>query len=162
MKVVIACLAFVCGSALAAGVTDEQAAYLYAVAYGQYHFLPDFPPTVRTLPHAELCALNHFPVDCPIFGLYEDGQIYLSDRLDFSVPKDASVLLHEYIHYFQECRDGPILAIEPSKRCAAVMQREHEAYEIQSEVLRKSNEQFAALEVMMAARSIRCYSPRDD
>lgn len=150
MKELAVCLIMFCGIPYATELTDEQAAAIYAVAYGQYKFLPEHAPTVRVMKHSALCEINRFVTDCPIFGLYQNGEISISDRLDFSNPKDSSVLLHEYIHYFQEQKFGPVTD------CRVYLEREYEAYSIQAAVLRAANEQVAAWSVMMNARQLRC------
>lgn len=140
--------------AAAVPLNDEQAASIYALAYGQYHGkLPDRPPTIRIVPAAELCARYRMPPHCPVLGLYLDSQVLLSDSLDFSKPEDASVLLHEFIHYLQEQAHGPV------HDCQTEIQRERQAYLIQAEVLEKAGQTASAWRVRMNARQIWCREP---
>lgn len=113
---------------------DKQAASIYAAAYGQYGgALPERAPTVHLVTPAklhELAGCNH----CAIRALHREGHIYIDETLDFSRGYDASILLHEMVHYLQ------YVALGPTRHCEDWLAREQQAYLIQAEVLYKAHE----------------------
>jgi hypothetical protein len=82
----------------------------------------------------------------------ENGVITLDNALDFSDPYDASILIHEMVHYVDWAKDGP------AKNCAEWLRREQRAYSIQGHALEKIGED-ASL-VYLSLRSIRCQDPK--
>lgn len=140
----------------AAPLNVEQAFSIYVLAYGQYGSMHGGiapmppPPPVRLQSQAEICAYFGHAIDCPVYGYYVDGQITISETLDFSNPVDASKLLHEYVHYLQEQHGGR------TSSCAQWLEREHEAYRVQMNVLMKVGEYMAARNVKMMASLQRC------
>lgn len=146
-------------SCSAAELTQEQARGIYIVAYGQFHGPPSYlerMPTVNVVAPARLCELADQPAGCLVRGLYQQGAIYVSAALDFSTVEDASVLLHEFVHYLQELKRGPVLSLPETEQCAEALAREHEAYRIQAEVLYKAGKAFVAQGALRRARSLRC------
>lgn len=118
--------------ARAAQLSDEQAAVIYAAAYGQYGgALPDRAPTVHLVPASRLHALSGC-AHCAVRALHRDGEVYLDESLDFSRPLDASILLHEFVHYLQ------YRALGAAANCEEWLDRERQAYAIQAQVLVKA------------------------
>lgn len=148
---------FAVRDARAAPLNDQQARGIYAVAYGQYGgehggITPMPPmPAVHFASQADICGYFGRGSDCPIYGYFVNGEITISEQLDFSTVVDASKLLHEYIHYLQESHGGP------TKNCRMWLEREHEAYRIQMNVLRKAGEYMAAQNAMIMARMQVCH-----
>ncbi len=134
-------------------LTLEQAASLYAVAYGQYGGLhggvplPDKPPVIELVPQAKLQEMYNCQ-HCGIQGIQFEDRIYLNEALDFNEPFPATVLVHEYIHYFQYVRDGPAMS------CQDALNREHEAYGVQLRMMERAG--LETMGVRVAARSLRC------
>lgn len=112
-----------------APLTKDQAASLYAIAYGQIGFLPEESPTIYLVPAKELDDLI-CQKPCGAKAAQLENKIYLLDTLDMTDPMHASILLHELVHYVQWKKSGP------AKDCDEHQNREAEAYKIQ----------FAALE----------------
>ena len=90
--------------------------------------IPEEPPSVEFLPHAELeeraCGRP-----CQVFGWFPEGQtVYLDDRLDPLASIAArGILLHELVHFLQQ--EEGAFAVAPN--CEAWLEREREAYYIQ-------------------------------
>ena len=150
---------------MAADLTPSQARDILAVAYGQYHgpreLFEDGPPPIHITSQATLREKFHCAERCPgIHGLYseESGEIFLDDQLDFSTLYATTVLLHEYIHYFQVRTKGRLMDLHlPDKQaCLEIVAREQEAYRIQSEVLLKAGDYMRSQSVRMVAGTLRC------
>lgn len=109
-----------------AELTEQQAALLYAVAYGEAGLgIPDFSPTIRLLHAAQL---EQAVCGKPCAGLKAaqiGDVVLLRADLDLSDPLNASILLHELVHYVQWAKFGQ------AKDCADYRDRETQAYEIQ-------------------------------
>jgi hypothetical protein len=146
-------VALVCGSVSAAQLTPQQALDSFKLAYGQYggppQWLETMPP-VNIVPQQQLCWLLNRAPSCTAQGTYRDGEVYVSDELDFALAYDASILLHENIHHFQELDHGP------SDDAQDVWYRECEAYRIQAEVLAKAGASEDAVAVEQVARGKGC------
>lgn len=146
-------------------LTPMQARDILYVAYGQYHGprdLLDYPPRINVVPAERLrekfpCAREHC---APILGLFDEasGEIYLLDALDFSTVYATTVLLHEYIHWFQGKLHGRIvdLNLDDTQRCLEIVEREREAYRIQYDVLVKAGDFMHAQSVRMVAGMVHC------
>lgn len=85
-----------------AELTERQAALLYAVAYGEAGLgIPDFSPTIRLLPAEQL---ERAVCGKPCAGLKAaqiGDVVLLRVDLDMTDPLNASILLHELVHYVQ-------------------------------------------------------------
>lgn len=129
----------------------EQRASIYALAWGQYSGkLPDNPPEVAMINQDALCLMYRIEPGCSVIGLQTGKYIFISDRLDFTKLFDSSVLLHEFIHYFQEMALGPV------DDCAEYLRREQEAYKIQAHVLEQAGAHQDAQRTRITSRSITC------
>lgn len=136
-------------------LTEEQAGLIYAVAYGQYHGPPEWlqmMPDIHVVLQATLCQAAGVADDCRIEGRFAEGNVYLLNTLDFSDVVAATVLLHEFVHHFQTLKHGPV------KDCQDWLDREHEAYAIQSVVLLNAGKVMEAMDVRKRARQWRCAS----
>jgi hypothetical protein len=125
----------------------------------------DNPPTIHIGTQAKLRQVFNCMDHCPlVHGLYneETAEIYLDDSLDFSTVYATTVLLHEYIHHFQVKTRGRVMdmKLSPYDLCLEVVEREHEAYRIQWEVLLKSGEYMLAQSVRHTAGQFRCVKPQ--
>ena len=146
-------LLFWCLTASAAELTPEQAFNAYAIAYGHAGFIPDKPPTIKVVDRPVLCRIAGLPDACRARGLTNvDGVIYLDSALDFADPLDASVLIHELVHYVDWMRDGP------AYNCEQWMRREYHAYTIQGQALEKIG--VDPTSIYMALRSMKCQDPK--
>lgn len=157
MRTLLAMGLLMCAQAFAVPLTEDQADSIFAVAYGQYGSAhggipwPDRRPIIRMMPRADLCTAHKLKPDCRMYAEYRDGEVHLADDLDFASVDDASILMHEYIHFFQERHQGG-----PAKDCWEHLEREHEAYQLQAHVLLKSNRPSKAQEVLFVAGLLRC------
>jgi hypothetical protein len=115
-------------SLASADLTREQAASLYAIAYGQVGFLPEDSPTIYLMPAEELDELV-CKKPCGAKAAQVEANIYLLDTLDMTNPMNASILLHELVHFVQWKQHGP------AKDCDDYHDREVEAYKIQFDAL---------------------------
>ena len=117
-------------AAYAKELTNDQAVMIYAAAYADMKYIPEQAPTVRVTTKEvlkEVCRCGYANVK----GAYLDGTVYVDGDMDFGDPVSASILYHEMIHYIQAMRDGP------TKGCDMSMEREREAYGLQSTFLWK-------------------------
>lgn len=138
--------------ALGRELTQQQADATYAIAYGYSGFIPVKAPDLHVVPRAQLCERAGLPAACALRGLSApDGAVYLDDALDFSEPVDASILLHELVHYVDFMRSGPV------KNCADWMDRERRAYRIQLIALEKVGADVTP--VAFSMRRLRCEDP---
>jgi prolipoprotein diacylglyceryltransferase len=117
-------------TAQAAELTKDQVVVIYAVAYGDMRFIPEKAPTVRVTTQEvlrEVCRCGYPNVK----GAYLDGTVYIDQGLDFGEPLSVSILYHELIHYIQAQKSGP------THGCEMSMEREREAYGLQTTFLWK-------------------------
>jgi hypothetical protein len=139
-------------SADAAELNHEQAASIYALAHGQLgpaYPLPEHAPTIVLTSQQRMreiycegrCQAN-------IHGMQVGNTVYVDEQLDFAQPLDASILLHELVHYLQWSRDGV------AKSCEEWLSRERQAYQIQAEVLQKAR--VDSRSIRMLAMMLRC------
>lgn len=129
-------------------LSARQAAAMYAIAFGQTHLpLPDAPPTIYVIPRAKLQALYGCDT-CPVRGLQRGADIYIDEALDFADANDASVLLHEFVHYLQWAAHGEV------RDCAEWVERAHEAYIIQAHEIARAGGDVRPL--MVTARQALC------
>ena len=115
-------------TAKAVDLTREQAASLYAIAYGQAGFIPDESPTIYLTPAKELDEIV-CKRPCGAKAAQIENGIYLLDTLDMTDPMNASILLHELVHFVQWKQHGK------AKDCDDYHNREVEAYRIQFDAL---------------------------
>lgn len=147
-----------------AELTPQQARDILVDAYRQYHGSPtllDNPPQLHIASQDELQKRACATTKCrPIHALYdeEDGEIYLFAGLDFSTVYATTALLHEYIHHFQVRTRGRVMDMKLSQSdiCLEILEREHEAYRIQWEVLLKAGEYMLAQKVRQTASQFGC------
>lgn len=129
-------------------LTDMQAASIYAFAYGQYGgALPEREPVIHIVSLSRLRELIGCE-RCPVRALHQQGVIYLDERLDFERAYDASILLHEYVHYLQWLQYGEVAD------CKSWLDRERQAYMIQAHVLARVGED--SMPVLGMMRMLRC------
>jgi hypothetical protein len=133
----------------AAELTQEQAFHAYAIAFGNAGYLPPRAPTINLVNRQSLCQFAGMKAECPIRALtYPNGVIGLDDTLDFSNPHDASILIHEMVHYVDWSKDGP------ATNCAEWLRREQRAYTIQGHALEKIG--VDPSQVYLALRMLQC------
>lgn len=96
--------------------------------------VPPEPPVVTVVPHAALEAMACDRRPCAVLGFAEpDGTIALDDRLRIGRdPVDTSILVHELTHFLQRAAAHDA----PAADCAAWLEREREAYDVQYRWLR--------------------------
>lgn len=149
-----------------APITHMKAREILAIAYGQFHgpreLFEDGPPPTRLVPQGWLQE-KYCSTHCPaIRAVYDDeGVVYLDETLDFATLYAKSILLHEYVHYFQARTRGRLtdlhVTLSEYDFCVERVRREHEAYRIQWIVLLHWREGDLAEEVQLAARNVmRC------
>jgi hypothetical protein len=125
-----------------------QAASIYALAYGQYGgALPERAPVIHLVSASRLRELMGCKL-CPVRGMHDRGVIYLDELLELGRAYDASILLHEYVHYLQWIQDGDVTS------CEVWLQRERQAYLIQARVLERVGEN--PLAVIRNMHMLRC------
>lgn len=152
--VIVAWVMFFVAYAHGARLTQSQSDAQYAIAYGAYGSrhggieLPKAAPKVWFTPRDHICAKIGRPSECPVRGLHSKGEIWLSDDLDFSDALDSSVLLHEFVHWFQYTHKGLPVS------CEDWLSRELEAHQIQHDALVKARQPVAAAQVRHNARSL--------
>lgn len=107
-------------------LTEDQAALLYAIAYGQAGAgVPETGPEVHVVSQEQLEALICEGRTCGVRAAQVGDVVFLREDLDMHDPINASILLHELVHYVQWAKYGM------AKDCADFRQREIEAYRIQ-------------------------------
>ena len=146
-----AVLLFLCciATVYAAELTPQQAYNAYAIAFGYAGHIPDRAPIINLVSRQSLCEFAGMKAACPIRALtYPNGVIALDETLDFANPHDASVLIHEMVHYVDWSKDGP------ATNCAEWLRREQRAYTIQGHALEKIG--VDPSNVYMALRMIQC------
>lgn len=126
----------------------EQAALLYAIAYGHMGHMPEKAPEVRIVSRDRLCQLGGLRADCRLSGLEQGGTVYLWEGLDFEAPYDASIALHEFVHAVQFDKLGN------AQDCEEKVRREREAYTIQIKALSMAGADTRGL--FMAMRGLTC------
>lgn len=115
-------------------LSDVQAASIYALAYGQYGgALPERAPVIHLVSASRLRELMGCK-QCPVRGMHDRGVIYLDELLDLERAYDASILLHEYVHYLQWIQGGDVSS------CEVWLERERQAYLIQARILERVGE----------------------
>lgn len=144
----IAALAF-SGPARAGDLTLEQAAAVYAIAYGHVGgAMPERAPTIYLVDRPRLQQLACNGGNCPARGWQQGEAVYIDGSLDFARPADAAVLLHELVHWFQFARWGP------AQDCLDWIARERQAYLIQAYELERMGVDPSS--VLATARSVGC------
>lgn len=124
---------------------------LFAVLLSWAVTLSGFPapaqmPEVVTVPHAFFVANACGGNECRVYGWYAGGtSLYIDDRMDPQVNiVDASVVVHEMVHYLQGiARHGGVplsdattgAAFGDKPLCSAAIDMEREAYGVQREFL---------------------------
>lgn len=144
-----------CTSANAAGLTHLDEVWFFSVAYGQYGSahggIPKPPqPKISFDSTANICAAMGRQPDCPASGYFDNGEIVMSEDLDFSKKFDGSKLVHELIHYLQYVHEGP------TQNCRQWYEREWEAFAIQHFLLEKDGEERGAAIVRASVQAQRC------
>jgi hypothetical protein len=135
--------------ARAGELPHEQAAVLYAIAYGHVGgTLPAQPPTIRLVDRATLQMIACAGHNCPVRGFQRGSDVFIDAALDFADPRDAGVLLHEIVHFLQFARDGP------AHDCHEWLRRERQAYLIQAAELERLG--LDSVSVLRVARSVGC------
>jgi hypothetical protein len=127
------CLLFAwCAAHAAAGeLSREQSALIYHLAAEESGLpLPDRAPVIEIVPLARLQEVSQCK-DCPVRGAQLHGRVYVSDELDFGRCVDASILLHELVHFLQQAKLGPV------RDCDDWRERELQAFQAQLQALRK-------------------------
>lgn len=122
----------------AAEVTDDQAATVYALAHSVSHLpLPEKAPTIHMVSGEalQLIACGSTGMCQGIRAMQVGQDIFLDQTLDMSTPRNATILLHEFVHYLQWAKGGM------PKNCAEWRDREIVAYQVQNEVLYKIGEE---------------------
>lgn len=127
------------GYADAAEITQEQANEAYVLAYGLVAkklglpSLMEIPtPTVEFVPHDRICELLGIDAPCQNYrAISREDYVWVADDNDFSSPAEMTIMLHEFVHYFQYVAWGPITGWCDNYR------REVMAYETQLTVLMK-------------------------
>lgn len=113
-----------------AELTERQAEQLYEMAYkGVGLGAPDFGPTIRLMPIEQIEEI-FCGRPCPGLKAAQIGDvILLRADLDMSDPLNASIFLHELVHYVQWAAFGL------AKDCEDYRDRETQAYQIQFAML---------------------------
>ncbi len=137
---------------LVLALTLEQAASLYAIAYGQYGSqiggfqLPEKAPIIKEVKQDELKRM--YGCECNIQGVQFENKIFLNEALNYGEPYGASILVHEYVHYFQYVQRGS--AVD----CKDALAREQQAYAIQIRMMERTGVDSRG--VKMAISQMRC------
>ncbi|MGH8629155.1 MAG: hypothetical protein ACREU7_00110, partial [Burkholderiales bacterium] len=101
---------------------------------GQYGgALPERAPVIHLVSPSRLRELMGCEL-CPVRAMHHQGVIYLDEHLDLESAYDASILLHEYVHYLQWIERGDVTD------CQVWLERERQAYHIQAHVLDRVGE----------------------
>lgn len=147
---VLACILSV--ECWAAELSREQAATIYALAWGLMGYspanVPAVPPEVRIAAQTKLREMACSGAPCPVRGLQRAGVVWIDESLDFANPRDASVLLHEFVHFLQWAARGE------APDCLEWQAREREAYNIQAYVLDRGG--YPTSHLLAAARGVIC------
>jgi hypothetical protein len=142
-----------CLTASAAELSQEQAFNAYAIAFGNAGYIPPRAPIINLANRQSLCQSAGMKADCKVRAITdENGVITLDNTLDFSDPIDASILIHEMVHYVDWAKSGP------ATNCAEWLRREQRAYTIQGHALEKIGADPS--QVYLALRSIQCQDPK--
>jgi len=137
----------------AAELTPQQAYHAYAIAFGNAGYIPPRAPTINLVNRQSLCQFAGMKAECPIRALlYPNGVIALDETLDFADPHQASILVHEMVHYVDWSKSGP------ATTCAEWLRREQRAYTIQGHALEKIGADTSR--VYMALRMLQCQDPK--
>ena len=133
---------------------DDQATLIYSLVYGVTHLpLPEHPPTIHLTTNAKLQELA-CPHGCAgIKGFQLDDAVYIDEALDMSEVLSASVLFHEFVHYYQWAQKGR------AKNCAEWKDRELAAYHWQNEVLYKAGHSLVQPPLFDCSNAAQKYDP---
>lgn len=128
-------------------VAQAAVQQMYALAWGQVAHdlkiaparrLGDFPPpTVYITPPAVLCRMYYgedAKPTCPVRAIQDGDSVYVSSDLDFADLNTRSILLHEFVHYFQFIALGRM----PKNACE-LYAGEMQAYRTERTVIEKAN-----------------------
>lgn len=124
-------------------LSEMQAIYLYGVAYGNVGIgLPERAPVIRSVPQAEI-AQRYCGKSCSVRAAQFGPEILADEKLDYSDPRQSSIVLHELVHYVQWARLGPVAPND----CQEHRRRELQAYAIQVYALDRIDVQFIVPEL---------------
>ena len=128
----------------AAELQQDQVSLIYALVYGVTHLpLPEHPPVVHTTSNAKLQEMACPSKPCPgIRGFQHDNNVYIDEALDMRDVRNAAILFHEFVHYYQWAQKGP------AKSCREWVDREVFAYQAQNVVLNKAGAQMVQAPIM--------------
>jgi len=155
-------------SAAPGQVSIEQAALLYAKAYSAYTSqhpgfrLPDRAPTIHVTNMVKSYGENAYGLTCivkinAVTLRCEAGEVLLSPELDIEGSAlHASILFHEYIHYFQWIQHGPVFTEGELLDCERSVAWEREAYTLQMKMLERAQEWEGARLVRLAMAHLAC------
>lgn len=118
-------------------LNENQAKSIYVMTYylvSHYKF-PETGPKIYLVEQKVMQDLACSGAPCPIHGLQIEDKIYLDKKLDMQNLQNASILVHEYVHYFQW------YALGKAADCNEKQRREKEAFSVQNHVLYKVNEE---------------------
>lgn len=142
-----------CLTASAAELSPDQAFNAYVIAFGNAGYIPPRAPTINLTSRRVICQIAGLPDKCPVKAvLGPDGVITLDATLDFADPHDASILIHEMVHYVDWSKSGP------ATNCAEWLRREQRAYTIQGHALEKIGADPS--QVYLSLRAIQCQEPK--
>lgn len=154
LAILVVIAAFGVKAVHAEDLTAEQVQGIFAVAYGQVGGSPswlDTPPAVYMVTQRQLCERIDMDEDCPVPAIYLDGRVYVDETLDFSTPLAATILAHEFVHYFQDMKYGG-----PVTNCDDWLVREREAYMIQTHLLERLDDYTNAASVRRMMSALTC------
>lgn len=133
-------LMFCCSvvTAKAADLSPGQGMTIWVMTWGQTHFIHEGdvellnnPPTIHLMDQAALCNFWGRTLEScgPLKAVQFEDSIRVLETLDFDTALDASIILHEMVHYVQWYKHGA------SSGCDAFNANEKEARKVQAEVL---------------------------
>jgi len=126
----------------ATDLSPDQAQSIWVLAWGQSHFIHKGdstilfrPPVIHLMTEDQLCDVTERPIGtcANLKGAQRDTGVYLLRSLDFQNRYNASIVLHEMIHYIQYMTHGEANA----RDCAEKNRRERQARVVQANVLEK-------------------------
>lgn len=108
-------------------VTPERLEKLYLAAAAMSKLpLAPHPPEFKLLSSPELQELICKRACPSIHGAQRENIVYVDKDLDFADPFNATIIIHELVHYLQWAQLGPAM------NCEDWETREDEAYRIQA------------------------------
>lgn len=130
-------------------LSPEQAALIYVIAHSRTGLpLPERAPNLHFTSRTELRRLYGCDA-CSVRGLQRGADIFLDQEIDFANALEASILLHEVVHYLQWAARGEVTT------CQEWAARERQAYQIQAaEIVRAGGE--GAHQLLVSARMLVC------